>query len=137
MRAARVRKAAALARGWRVAVEAAALAIATRRALGRRTLAASAAGPDLARASAPIDTARIAWIVSVVCGRLLGQTCLVNAFVLAALLRRRGVAASVVIGARHGTEGFAAHAWVRSDGATWFEAPHGAYTPLCAVEVAA
>lgn len=137
MRAARVRNAAVLARDWRVALEAAMLTLATKRSLGRGTLAAAAAGRSPARASTPIDATRIAWIVSVVSGRLLGQSCLVNAFVLAALLRRRGVAASVVIGARRGTDGFAAHAWVRSGGATWFEAPAGAYTPLCAVEVAA
>jgi hypothetical protein len=53
--------------------------------------------------------------------------CLVRSLVLTAVLARRGIASTVVIGVRPGDD-FGAHAWVETGGRAIL--PHEGYTPL-------
>jgi hypothetical protein len=73
-----------------------------------------------ARRGTPADPRMIARQVDAVLARLpwvWSRTCLRRAVVLAALLRREGRAADVVIGVRRSSAGeLEAHAWLRCDG---------------------
>ena len=55
--------------------------------------------------------------------------CLVNSCVLLALLERRGIASSLVIGVRAGTD-FAAHAWIECEGEPQLPTGGGEYARL-------
>ena len=80
---------------------------------------------------------RLATLVEWSASRLRAQ-CLVQALVLQAVLRRRGVCADVVLGAASGgpaqdraASGLLAHAWVEHDGAVLMGAAAVPYVPLC------
>lgn len=137
MRARRVRKALAIVRDWPVALEAVALAMAVRCALCGSTLRRPASLVErwrrLRLPAAAISPERAATLVAVVIGRLARQTCLTQAFVLSALLQRRGIDAVVCIGTRRDGDGLAAHAWLRCGDRLLLEHGHGAYAPLCIV----
>jgi hypothetical protein len=67
-------------------------------------------------------------------GRTLGvlpadSRCLVRSLVLTALLARRGIASSLVIGVRAGPD-FAAHAWVETDGRPLLQPAEWMYSRL-------
>jgi hypothetical protein len=67
----------------------------------------------------PVPAQRVAWAVVAATRHLPGQgdTCLARALTAEVLLRRHGHAAALRIGvARVGGEGFAAHAWVETEG---------------------
>ena len=59
---------------------------------------------------------RIVWAITAVGSRLRGTTCLVEALVADAMLRRHGHRATLRVGVRHGAPLLDAHAWVESDG---------------------
>jgi Transglutaminase-like superfamily len=92
-----------------------------RRALRRQTLPTAAAamrrcGGGMGSAS---ENARMGVRVGAAVTRVLGALprdprCLTKSLVLLALLSRRGIPATLVIGVRH--DPFAAHAWVEHDG---------------------
>jgi len=63
--------------------------------------------------------------------------CLERALVLGALLRRRGIAATITIGVTRHHAGVAAHAWVEHDGAIVLGAAGGEFTPLLSAVVGA
>ena len=58
--------------------------------------------------------------------------CLMRSLVLLALLERRGVSATLVIGVKTSPE-FAAHAWVERDGHALLPSGNGEFQPLTAV----
>jgi hypothetical protein len=73
--------------------------------------------------SRSLSTSDIARCVAASGRRSMGaNACLARALALRTLLRRRGVDAQVVIGARHEV-GFDAHAWVEVDGVSVSEPP--------------
>jgi hypothetical protein len=84
--------------------------------LGRWARPTLPARPDAAR----VPAARTAWAVAAAARRLPGTTCLVQALVGEAMLRRRGYAPEVRFGVRDRTVSrglLAAHAWVECEGA--------------------
>jgi hypothetical protein len=93
-----------------------------RRALRRQSLPTAAAamrrcggGMGPAQENACMVALRVAAAMTRVLGALpRDPRCLTKSLVLIALLARRGIPATVVIGVRH--DPFAAHAWVEHDG---------------------
>jgi hypothetical protein len=130
----------ATARRWLVAVEAAALTVAVRVALGAsggRALAVASGVIDVISrvrlAAPPIDPGDAARIVDCVTGRFARQTCLTKAFVLCAVLRRRGCNARVLIGVSRADGAFTAHAWLRCGARSYLDASAAPFTTICVI----
>ncbi len=101
---------------WRLLVEGACLSLAAAvsvRAVGPSRLAGRLAESGRASpASLRVSPARAAALVAFASSFVPGSTCLTRALALSRVLRRRGVDARVVIGARRAAAGLEAHAWV-------------------------
>jgi hypothetical protein len=87
--------------------------------------------PPSTERSSPLRLgARLASVTSRCLGALpTDSRCLVRSVVLMALLARRGIASSLVIGVRPGAQ-FEAHAWIERDGQPLLPAGGGAYSRL-------
>ena len=85
-----------------------------------RSLLAGPAAQNLTSVSAEETSGRVAWAVSAVASRLPGRTsCLIEALAVEAMLRRRGHECELRLGvppASAANAGFAAHAWIESEG---------------------
>ena len=134
---------------WRVLLEAAALtlvaAVAVRGLPLPKAVDLVRACTPGSRSSAPAGTTtplpldRLSTLVGWTASRL-GAQCLVQAMVLQAILRRRGVAADVVVGAAAGSppvpgdrtvRRLLSHAWVEHEGTVLMGATGVAYVPIC------
>jgi Transglutaminase-like superfamily len=105
-----------------------------RRDLPSVVVAIASPGPEPPRASDESSQLRLGTRLGRVTSRCLSalptdSRCLVRSVVLMALLARRGIASSLVIGVRPGEE-FEAHAWVERDGQPLLPAGGGAYSRL-------
>ncbi|MFL5867125.1 MAG: lasso peptide biosynthesis B2 protein [Thermoleophilaceae bacterium] len=110
-----------------------------RRELGREDLRLTLRtlrGEPAPRRPEPLDpetygeALRMGSVVSRVCRPLpIDSRCLTQSLVLTALLSRRGVGSSLVIGVRRG-ESFGAHAWVELDGRAVLPTGAGAFERL-------
>jgi transglutaminase superfamily protein len=89
-----------------------------------------ASAPTSHPASAPHDVVRLGRAVRRTLAALPGDSrCLVSSLVLIAVLARRGIGASLVIGVRPG-KSFGAHAWVEVDGMPALPAARGKFARL-------
>jgi hypothetical protein len=87
--------------------------------LGNFTSSGDAHGLNGSGAAADVETARaVAWAIRAAVRRMpFGPTCLPQAIAAQGMLRRRGIAASVYLGAGlDGVGGMEAHAWVDAAG---------------------
>ncbi len=102
-----------------------------RRDLPSVVVTVEATTPGLSPTPAPLRLgARLARVTSRCLGVLpTDSRCLVRSVVLMALLSRRGIASSLVIGVRPGDE-FEAHAWIEHDGQPLLPTGNGAYSRL-------
>jgi hypothetical protein len=92
------------------------------------------ADPPLAAPADPADglqeARRLGWVVARTLRLLPGDTrCLTRSLVLTRLLARRGIAATLVIGARPAPN-FLAHAWVECEGEPVLAAGDGSFSRL-------
>lgn len=109
-----------------------------RRDLPSVVTAVGTIAPDLARpasGSAPLRLGARLGRVTSRCLQMLptDSRCLVRSVVLMALLARRGIASSLVIGVKPG-EDFEAHAWIEREGQPLLPAGGGAYSRLVELE---
>jgi hypothetical protein len=89
-----------------------------------------ASAPPSHPSAAPADVVRLGRAVRRTLAALPGDSrCLVSSLVLIAVLARRGIGASLVIGVRPG-KSFGAHAWVEVDGIPALPAAKGKFSRL-------
>ena len=78
---------------------------------------------DQADFGARVDPLMLARFIHRLGRRLRGSRCLDQSLALTSILRQRGHAATLVIGAERGGAGVSAHAWVELDGLALDESP--------------
>ena len=122
----------------RLAAEIVASYVQARRELRRTTIesaiAALRADPSLPphtdTADALVEARRLGWMVARTLKLMPGDTrCLTRSLVLTRLLARRGIPATLVIGARP-TPSFLAHAWVECEGEPVLSSGDGSFSRL-------